>query len=180
MGIMRDTHQTAANSSAGSATRILASYSARALARRTHGSAVGTSAKALLLALLTAMALVLSGTPAAAQGAPLAPDFSNPDIYPSGGVGTSSVTTADFDRDGFDDIATGNYNSTDVSVLMGDGQGGFSAPSNFSAGASPSSLTTADFDGNGLADIATANWRNADAASVSVVEHHQRPASGRG
>jgi protein-L-isoaspartate O-methyltransferase len=71
-----------------------------------------------------------------------------------------SVTTADFNGDTFADIATANLASDDVSVLLGNGTGGFSAATNFTMGDFPTSVTTADFNGDTFADIATANYNS--------------------
>ncbi len=45
-----------------------------------------------------------------------------------------SVTTGDFDGDGFTDLATANLISDDVSVLLGNGDGTFAAPLSFRCG----------------------------------------------
>ncbi len=60
--------------------------------------------------------------------------------------GASGVTSGDFNRDNNPDLAAANRTADNVSVLLGDGQGGFLAAQNFAAGNSPSSITTADFN----------------------------------
>jgi len=73
-----------------------------------------------------------------------------------------SVTTADFNGDGNADMAVANQVSSNVSVLLGDGLGGFAPAVNFAAGGSPISVTTADFNGDGKADLVVADsWPNA-------------------
>jgi hypothetical protein len=47
-------------------------------------------------------------------------------------------------------------NST-VSLLLGDGKGGFGAPTYFTAGQAPQSISIADYNGDGFADIAISN-----------------------
>ncbi|WP_214560669.1 beta strand repeat-containing protein, partial [Planktothrix agardhii] len=72
------------------------------------------------------------------------------------GVYTSSVTTADFDKDGDTDILlTGWYGSGRISkIYSNNGSGGFSENTNVSlTGVSFSSVTTADFDKDGYTDI---------------------------
>ena len=68
-----------------------------------------------------------------------------------------SVTTGDFNADGKLDLATANFNSDNVSVLLGNGLGGFAAAVNFGVGDGPFSVTTGDFNADGKLDLATAN-----------------------
>ena len=97
--------------------------------------------------------VLLSFTPAdaqftAASGSPVA-------------VGTTpqALVTADFNGDGKPDLATANSGSNNVTVLLGNGSGGFSAaPSSpFATGASPQSIAVGDFNGDGKPDLAIAN-----------------------
>ncbi len=81
------------------------------------------------------------------------------------GTGPRSVTSGDFDGDGDLDLATANNGSDDVSVLLGDGAGGFVAAPAVAAGTNPRSVTSGDFDGDGDLDLATAN-ANSDDVSV--------------
>jgi hypothetical protein len=75
------------------------------------------------------------------------------------GIDPTSFCTADFNRDGKPDIATTNNSSGSgsVSVLLGNGSGGFGAVSNFTVDALPRSICTADFNGDGIPDLATIN-----------------------
>jgi len=85
-----------------------------------------------------------------------------------------SVTTGDFNGDGLIDLVTANNNipyfthnySSDVSVLLGRGDGTFAADQQFSVGSVPFSVTTGDFNGDGLIDLVTANTYSDD---VSVL-----------
>jgi hypothetical protein len=77
-----------------------------------------------------------------------------------------SVVSADFNGDGQADLAISNRFSNDVSILLGNGAGGFAAATNFAAGSSPMSLISADFDGDGKTDLAVAD---AGSDSVSVL-----------
>jgi len=72
------------------------------------------------------------------------------------------VTVEDFDVDGSLDLVTANAGSNDVSVLLGDGVGGFTTAtgSPFSVGISPLSVAVGDIDGDGNADLVTANERS--------------------
>ena len=82
------------------------------------------------------------------------------------GVFPASVTTGDFNGDGKLDLATANFDSDNVSVLIGDGAGGFAPAVNFGAGSGPRSVTTGDFNGDGKLDMATANFGD---SNVSVL-----------
>jgi Putative Ig domain/FG-GAP-like repeat/Domain of unknown function (DUF4114)/FG-GAP repeat len=71
-----------------------------------------------------------------------------------------SVTVGDFNRDGIADLATANYDDNNVSVLLGNGQGGFSTAANFAVGTNPFSIINADFNRDGIADLATSNYQS--------------------
>ncbi len=77
-----------------------------------------------------------------------------------------SVTVGDFNRDGIADLATANYNDNNVSVLLGNGRGGFGAATNFAVGTNPFSIVTGDFNRDGIADVATANYQS---GNVSIL-----------
>ncbi len=66
------------------------------------------------------------------------------------------MVTADFNNDGHLDLATANAGDSTVSVLLGDGEGGFGAASHFAAGVGPRSLAVGDFNNDGNLDLATA------------------------
>src|SRR5581483_531488 len=84
-------------------------------------------------------------------------------------AGSRSVDliAADLNGDGNADLATANPASNDVSILAGDGKGGFSAAVSFPVGPEPRSIVVADFNGDGKPDLATAN-RNSAAISVLI------------
>ncbi len=77
-------------------------------------------------------------------------------------VGSSplSVAVGDFNGDGKQDYAVTNFNDSTVTVLLGDGSGGFTVASGnpFSTGpaTSPESVVIGDFNGDGFPDLATA------------------------
>ncbi len=84
------------------------------------------------------------------------------------GVGDDpySVTVADLDHDGDSDLATTNFNSDNVSVLLGDGSGSFASAANYSVGDMPYSITATDLDSDGNIDLAVAN---SNSNNVSVL-----------
>ena len=74
----------------------------------------------------------------------------------------NSVSIADLNRDGINDLAVTNGNG--VSVLMNNGDGTFAPKVDYRAGSQPAGLTSADLDGDGDNDLAVANsyrfwWR---------------------
>jgi hypothetical protein len=75
------------------------------------------------------------------------------------GVGSSpnSVAVGDFNGDGDLDMATANVYSNDVSVLLGDGAGGFGLAGSYSVGYDPQSVVASDFNNDGSTDLATSN-----------------------
>lgn len=76
--------------------------------------------------------------------------------------GTRGVTTGDFNGDDITDLATANFQTDNVSILLGIGTGGvgngtFQPPVNYGAGDQCPSVTTGDFNSGGITDLATAN-----------------------
>src|SRR3989442_1608854 len=72
------------------------------------------------------------------------------------GNGPLSVAVGDFNGDGVQDLAVANNGSSNVSVLLGNGNGSFQAPLNFEAGARPVSVAVGDFNRDGVQDLAVA------------------------
>ena len=80
-------------------------------------------------------------------------DFAAAKSYP---VGTSpaAVAVGDFNGDGKPDIAVANTGSSNVSILIGNGDGTFQPAVNFNAGNSPTMIALGDFNGDGKLDLA--------------------------
>jgi hypothetical protein len=76
-------------------------------------------------------------------------------------VGNSPYALAigDFNGDGKPDLAIANSGDNTVTVLFGNGSGGFTAAagSPFVVGAHPTSIAVGDFNGDGNLDLVTAN-----------------------
>src|SRR5439155_969855 len=70
-----------------------------------------------------------------------------------------SVAIGDLNGDAKPDLAVANNGSVSntVSVLLGDGAGGFGSKTDFATGASPRSVAIGDMNGDGKPDLATAN-----------------------
>lgn len=71
-----------------------------------------------------------------------------------------SVVSGDFNKDGKLDLIAANLFANTISVLIGDGEGGFSLPTNIPVVAdgkgSPAGLAVGDFNGDGKLDVAVA------------------------
>jgi len=93
-------------------------------------------------------------------------------------VGTAprSVAVADFNGDGYPDLAVANENVNteddvpngpgSVSVLLGNGDGTFKAAVSYGVGTQPISVAVGDFKGDGKLDLAVANYYS---GTVSVL-----------
>ncbi|MEM1043909.1 MAG: FG-GAP-like repeat-containing protein [Bacteroidota bacterium] len=71
----------------------------------------------------------------------------------------------DFNGDGLTDLAVGNIGNDQVSVMIGDGEGGFSEGTGFEADSGVRGLCVLDLDGDGRDDLVTAN-RSAGTVTV--------------
>jgi hypothetical protein len=87
---------------------------------------------------------------------------------PGGACGPTGIAAADLNGDDAIDLATSNMFSDNVSVLLGDGAGGFTAApgSPFVVGDQPGSLVVARLNQGGRADLAAANYGS---SNVSVL-----------
>jgi hypothetical protein len=84
----------------------------------------------------------------------------------SAGRGAIAAAAGDFNGDGIPDLAVANAVSNDVSILRGDGKGGFLQPINFKVGQNPISIAVGDMNGDGKDDLVVANH---DSKSVMIL-----------
>jgi hypothetical protein len=68
------------------------------------------------------------------------------------------VVTADFNNDGKLDLASVNAGSSNVTVRLGDGAGGFGAATNFPTGAGPNCMVVGDFNNDTKPDLVTGSY----------------------
>ena len=68
-----------------------------------------------------------------------------------------SITDSDFNADGILDLAVTNENSNNVSILLGNVAGSFSAAVNFAVGTHPVWVASSDFNADGKSDLVVAN-----------------------
>ncbi len=78
------------------------------------------------------------------------------------GVGTnpSGIARGDFNGDGKLDIAVADQGSNKISILLGNGDGTFTAGTSIATGTQPGALVAADFNGDGKLDLAVADIAN--------------------
>lgn len=115
-----------------------------------------------LVMLVLAAPLLAVGAAPASHGVigPCRP-FSTETRFPAG-TSPQSVTTADFDEDGLLDLATPDDEGEvgGLSILLGDGAGGFSAAGTVALAADrdgPNAVVSADLDGDEHVDLAVTN-----------------------
>ncbi len=78
--------------------------------------------------------------------------FAEAESIAVGGDPYRGIATGDLNGDDLPDIATPNPDH--VSVLLGDGAGGFTPKATLTPGFAPFSVSVGDFDGDGLGDVA--------------------------
>jgi len=76
-----------------------------------------------------------------------------------------TLAIADFNGDGIADLVTANYNTGNVSIFLGNGDGTFRAGGTIPVD-SPNAVLVADFNGDGKADLAVSNNYN---GTVSIL-----------
>jgi hypothetical protein len=92
--------------------------------------------------------------------------FSAPAAFTSGD-GPSTVAAGDFNRDGRQDLAVGNYRSNNVTILLGAGNGTFQAVGSLPVGVAPWDIVVGDMNGDQTPDFAvTGHW--SDIVSVLI------------
>lgn len=74
------------------------------------------------------------------------------------GMDATDVAVDDVNSDGFADVVTANGNYGGVSVLLGDGLGGYGTARTFAAGSYPYSLALGDITGDGNVDIVAVDY----------------------
>jgi hypothetical protein len=110
----------------------------------------------LIFAVMLSAALTLNcGTPSSGVTSPIAKRNSH---FPVGAA-PGSVEIADLNNDGKPDIVVANEQSNNVTILLGDGRGGFTQAkgSPFHAGHDPNDIAIGDFNRDGKLDLAFAN-----------------------
>src|SRR5262249_4102845 len=73
------------------------------------------------------------------------------------GIGCAAEAIGGVNGDGKAELGVASCNANTVSVLLGDGVGGFGAKTDFATGTGPYSVTIGDVNGDGKPDLAVAN-----------------------
>jgi Bacterial Ig-like domain (group 3)/MBG domain (YGX type)/FG-GAP-like repeat len=104
----------------------------------------------------------------AALGAPtLGQSFANATGSPVAvGINPNNAAVGDFNGDGIPDLAVPNPASNYISILLGDGKGGFAPELPVAADGTPLGVAVGDFNGDGIPDLAVANF---DPDTVSIL-----------
>ena len=78
-------------------------------------------------------------------------------VAPITGTHPSGVAGGDFNNDGFLDVAIVNQTAGTVSVFLGNGDGTFSAKTDYTVGTTPVAVAVADIDNDGTQDLIVVN-----------------------
>src|SRR5262249_21595787 len=79
------------------------------------------------------------------------------------------VVIADFNRDGLPDVAVANFDSGDVSVLLGRGDGSFRPQLRLDATSAAFDQSAGDCNGDGIADLAAIDSHGSVDSTVAVL-----------
>ncbi|HTJ76033.1 MAG TPA: VCBS repeat-containing protein, partial [Acidimicrobiales bacterium] len=125
----------------------------------------GRAAILLLVAVLSAGFLAVVAGAGRAQTTPSGVGFARTDI-PDINIGTA-FGVGDFNNDGKPDMAVANFSRATVSILLGDGAGGFGAKHDAPVGAGALSVAVGNLGGDANVDLAVVNF-NEDSLSLLV------------
>src|SRR4051794_36792854 len=81
-------------------------------------------------------------------------------------AGARAIVAADFNRDGWLDVAQASLTTNSVTILLSHGGTGLVRAFEIPVGLGPFDLTTGDFNRDGIPDLAVAN---ADSNSISIL-----------
>jgi hypothetical protein len=69
-----------------------------------------------------------------------------------------SITSGDFNNDTYLDIVVANYNSSNVGIFLGYGNGSFGNQTTYPTSSQPKSVAVGDFNNDTILDIVVANY----------------------
>jgi uncharacterized protein (TIGR03437 family) len=85
------------------------------------------------------------------------------------GVSANGLAAADLNGDGKQDLVVGDFNGSGIYVLLGNGDGTFQAPVQYSVGGRVTSIAIADFNGDGKPDIAVSGAYYNTGATIGIL-----------
>jgi hypothetical protein len=88
--------------------------------------------------------------------------------YPVGS-GPTCVAVGDFNNDGYPDLVTANFSSSNVSILFGRSNGSFGPAVNLAVGHEPSFVLVGDFNNDQNQDLAVSDSSTASTGTVYVM-----------
>lgn len=80
-----------------------------------------------------------------------------PPAHKMGGVAPYNLTLADLNEDGYPDLVSSDYPSSELLVLLSDGKGKFEEPYSYPTGRKPISLEISDLDRDGYLDVVSSD-----------------------
>ena len=83
----------------------------------------------------------------------------------------NSIVAADFNNDGHIDVAAANSSASNISVMLGNGNGTLSPPVFYSLSAAAGEIITGDFNQDGFSDLAFDSQISSSSTSVGVLEN---------
>jgi hypothetical protein len=96
-------------------------------------------------------------------------NFLNPSS-PAVGTAPYWVAIGDFNGDGIPDLAVANYSDNDVTILLGNGDGTFTATAtNPATGSDPICIAVGDFNGDGIPDLAVTNHDGSPTSTLTIL-----------
>jgi hypothetical protein len=128
-------------------------YSPFGILRMLRNSKIKTLISQLYIVALTFVAIACVSKTVYAIGLCGTPSFTKGKTFEVGNT-LRSVVKGDFNGDGKPDIAVASLESNFISVLLGDGAGGFGAAKNITVGIRPVAIEAADFNGDNKLDFA--------------------------
>jgi hypothetical protein len=82
------------------------------------------------------------------------------------GSGPYGINVGNFNADTFPDLVVTNLNDSNISILLGNGTGGFGTATNFAVGTTPASVTSGLFNNDNFPDLAVVNGSSAGTVSI--------------
>jgi hypothetical protein len=95
--------------------------------------------------------------------------YTNAAVNYSAGSQPYGIVSADFNGDGFPDLAIADFSGNNVTILLNNGHGQFPTAVTYPVDLNPRAIIVGDFNGDGKLDLATANASSND---VSVLLGH--------